>query len=137
MYFQIPPQPSYPPPGNVVWIVTHLLWRHKGIVSDRWHNGKPMVISASARAGAVCEESWDVFSDGKQVFDGGYPSQLPQWDVLHRARMLIGRRYQLIEFNCDHFVALAHGDEEPRSPQLAGTMTIALLAVLVRVATAR
>jgi len=131
MYFQNPvPTRSYPPPGNVVSVQTHVFWRHKGIVSDRWHNGKPLVISASARAGVASEEPWDTFSAGDPVQDDGYPSTLPRWEVLRRARMMIGRQYILLKFNCDHFVALAHG-QEPKSPQLGATVVVALAAILI------
>src|SRR5690348_11485574 len=124
---------QYPSAGTIVSTDTHIFWRHRGIVSDRWHGGKPMVISASARSGVACEELWDAFSSGKPVRDEGYPDLLPPWEVLRRARALMGREYRLLEFNCDHFVALAHG-QEARSPQLGATLTIALLFILVRAA---
>ncbi len=131
MYLQTPiPAWSYPPPGNVVSVETHLLWRHKGVVSDRLHNGKPMVISASARAGVACEEPWELFSGGSEVQDEGYPGTLPKWQVLQRARMMIGRGYLLLKFNCDHFIAIAHG-QEPRSPQLGATIAVAFVAMIV------
>jgi len=44
---------SWSQPGMAVSIPTFLIYRHKGIVSDHWHNGKPMIISNSARAGGV------------------------------------------------------------------------------------
>ena len=130
------PKPLHLPPGNVISVETHLFWRHRGIVSDRWHNGRPTVISASARAGCVCEEPWEVFTAGKQAVDEGYPSVLPTWEVLQRARQLIGTPYRILEFNCDHFATLAHG-AEPQSTQLGATIAVALMAVLIRTATAR
>lgn len=89
-----------------------------------------MVISGSGRAGAVCEESWDAFADSQVVNIDGYPSTLPSWDVLLRARRLIGIRYRLFDRNCDHVVAVAHG-LKPESPQVAGTVAIAAIAALV------
>lgn len=44
---------TWPSPGNVVSVPAYIIFRHKGIVSDRWYGGKPMVISNSARAGAM------------------------------------------------------------------------------------
>lgn len=93
-----------------------------------------MVISGSARAGQVCEEPWDAFADGKQVQNNGYPSRLPVWEVLRRARALIGTRYHLFDFNCDHVVAVAHGLKS-ESPQVA--LTLAATAILVALLAAR
>ena len=129
--------PNYPPPGHVVWVPTHLLWRHRGIVSDRWHMGAPMVISASARAGRVREEPWAVFAGGRPVWDEGYPSQLPNSEVMRRARSLIGSPYRLLAFNCDHFVAFAHGEDEPQSSQVGVTLAVALVAVVIGAASSR
>ena len=82
-----------------------------------------MVISASARAGGVYEEPWEVFSAGKAVVDEGYLSMLVRSRVLQRAKRLIGTSYRLFDFNCDHLVALALG-EEPRSVQLRATVAV-------------
>jgi hypothetical protein len=102
-----------------------LLYRHTGIVSDRWHGGKPMVISTSARAGGVREESWDTFAQGRAVSVEGYPGNLPGWEVVRRARLLIGTRYDLLSRNCEQFATFAHG-LKPQSAQLVFTVLIAL-----------
>jgi hypothetical protein len=112
----------------VVSIPTFLIYRHKGIVSDRWHNGKPMIISNSARAGRVCEEPWDVFAEGHAVAGDGYPGGLPNYEVIGRARLLIGTQYDLFNWNCEHFVTKAHG-LKPQSPQVAVTAAVAALCV--------
>jgi hypothetical protein len=137
MYTQtsLPPQ-GYPAPGTVVSIPLYVFWRHKGLISDRWHQGKPIVISNSGRAGYVCEEPWDVFAAGYPVQFDGYPSGLPSFEVLRRARALIGTRYQPLHWNCDHLVAVAHG-QEPESPQVAATATVAVIAVGISLLTAR
>ena len=119
---------AFPPPGTVVSVPLWLFWRHKGIVSDHWCDGKPMVISGSARRGQVCEESWDTFRDGFDVQDDGYPSTLPTFEVILRVRALLGTRYKVFELNCDHVVAIAHG-QAPQSPQVAGTVAVATLVV--------
>lgn len=129
MYASILPRaPRYPPPGTVVSTPFLLVYRHRGIVSDRWYLGKPMVISGSGRAGSVIEEPWDVFAAGHQVRDDGYPSALPPHEVLRRARAVIGTRYQTLYWNCDHLVAVAHG-QELDSPQVAATVVVAVLAL--------
>ena len=116
---------NWPEPGTVVSVPIFLLYRHTGIVSDRWHSGKPMVISTSARSGGVYEEPWDVFTQGSVVTVDGCPGNLPSWEVVHRARSLIGTRYDLLSKNCEQFVTFVHG-LKPHSTQLALTVVIAL-----------
>jgi hypothetical protein len=127
---------SYPPPGTVVSVPIVFGYRHRGIVSDQWHLGKPMVISGSGRAGCVLEEPWDAFADGSAATIEGYPSQLPAFDVLRRARAHIGTRYRLFDWNCDHVVAVAHG-QKPESPQVAATTAAVVLALSIGFLAAR
>lgn len=103
---------------------------HKGIISDRHLDGRPMVISNSKRAGRVCEESWDAFCAGEPVQVVGYLGVLAPELVLERARSVLGKGWNLFSFNCEHLVSYAHG-LEPRSPQLASGMLIAGIAALV------
>jgi hypothetical protein len=110
-----------------------LFFRHKGVVSDRWQGGNPMVISNSARAGGIAEESWETFAGGQTVISEGYPNNLPPYEVLHRARSLIGTKYQLLNWNCEHLTRYAHG-LEPQSPQIAATLLIAAVAIGVAAA---
>jgi hypothetical protein len=120
----------WPQPGTVVSVTIFLFYRHKGIVSDRWHNGKPMVFSASARSGGVREEPWGVFAEDRAVTVEGYPGKLPSWEVLRRARALMGSAYDLLTRNCEHFVAYVHG-LKPQSPQLAATVSVAVIVGLL------
>lgn len=116
---------NWPEPGMVVSVPILLMYRHTGIVSDRWHDGKPMVISTSVRSGGVHEEPWGTFAQGRDVTDNGYPGRLPGWEVVRRARSLIGTQYDLLTKNCEQFVMFAHG-LKPQSAQLALTVVIAL-----------
>jgi hypothetical protein len=116
---------NWPQPGTVVSIPILLFYRHTGIVSDRWHGGKPMVVSTSVRSGGVREESWDTFAQGRVVTVDGYPGGLPSWEVVRRARSLIGAQYDLLARNCEHFVTFVHG-LKPQSAQLALTVVVAL-----------
>ncbi len=125
--------PAWPQPGSVVSVPVFLFYRHKGIVSDRWYNGRPMIISTSARSGGVREEPWEVFAQGSVVSGEDYPGSLPAWEVLHRARSSIGSTYALFTRNCEQFVLYAHG-LEPRSPQVSITIGAALLIGLLAAA---
>jgi len=124
---------SCPAPGTVVSLPTHVLFRHKGIVSDRRSGGKPMVISNSARRGGVYEESWDEFSEGRQVSEEGYPGALPNFEVVARAREKIGSRYNVFTWNCDSLVNYAHGLPS-QSPQVALTLLLLGLGLAVTLA---
>ena len=119
---------SWPQPGMVVSVPIFLFYRHKGIVSDRWHGGKPMVISTSFRSGGVREEPWDVFAQGLVVTVDGYLGDLPSWKVVRRARSLIGAKYDVLARNCEHLVTYVHG-LKPQSSQVALTFAIVTLCV--------
>lgn len=93
------------------------LVKHVGIFAGYAPDGTPMVISNSLRSGCVAEESLAVFAGGRQVLIEPLASQLPVWSVLQRARQRLGERWNLISFNCEHFVHWALG-MEPQSPQL-------------------
>ena len=116
-------------PGTVVTVWVFPFFRHKGIVSDRFCGGKPMVLSNSARTEGVAEESWDVFAAGQQVLVEGYPGSLSPAAVVYRARALVGTKYHLLNWNCEHLVSYAHG-MAPRSPQVAIVIAAALIAGL-------
>lgn len=120
-------------PGTVVSVPLLGVFRHKGIVSDRFHNGEPMVISNSPNAGGVTEEPWDAFASGNPVTVEGYPSNLPPRTVVQRARARIGSRYQLFNWNCEHLVSYAHG-QQPATPQVAAVVALAILFGLIRMA---
>jgi hypothetical protein len=94
-----------------------------------------MVICNSSRFGVV-EQSWDEFQEGQDVKLEGYPGSFPYYEVLRRARSFIGRPYNLIQFNCDHFVNDAHG-LPVASDQMKRTLAIATLAGFPIVASMR
>ncbi len=125
--FSVPVTPALLRPGTVVSVWVFPFFRHKGIVSDRFFGDKPMVISNSARVGGAAEEAWEVFADGQPVHVEGYPSSLPSWTVVHRARAFIEAKYDLLTWNCEHLTSYAHG-LAPRSPQVAFIITAALVA---------
>jgi hypothetical protein len=61
----------------------------------------------SARAGGVAEELWEVFAAGQPVTVEEYPSALPGYVILQRARSHIRTKYQLFDWNCEHLVSHA------------------------------
>lgn len=123
----------YPPPGTAVYVRCGL-YDHVGIVTDRRGEAPPhapFVISNSKRQGCVREEPWADFAGDDSVVQETYPGTLPPDEVVRRARALVGRRYELLRFNCEHFVCEAHG-VPAHSPQLAAALAAAAgLAVAV------
>jgi hypothetical protein len=131
--FSGPVTPASLCPGTVVFVWIFPWIRHKGIVSDRFSGGKPMVISNSARAGGVAEEQWDDFAGHQPIYVEGYPSKLPGWTVVQRARACVGAKYDVFRWNCEHLTTHAHG-LTPRSPQIAWLVGTALAAGMLVVA---
>lgn len=120
---------SWPTLGTIVFAPFLGVFRHKGIVSNRWWNGKPMVIANSQVTRGVAEVTWDAFAAGQQVFVEGYPSSLSPLEVLYNARCLIGQPYNILQSNCEHFVYRCHG-QQPNSPQVAAVAVVAALGLL-------
>ena len=120
---------AWPRPGSIVSVPAYVLFRHKGIVSDRRYGGKPMVISNSARVGHAAEEPWDVFTSGQGWIDEGYPGALSPWQVLERGRALLNKPYNAFTWNCDMFVLDCHG-----LPATSVQLSVALLAAALTLA---
>lgn len=117
-------------PGTVI-SVDMGLYDHIGIVTDQYVNGVPAVISNSLKNGGVSEESLADFTGGHLVSTVGYLGNLPVRQVLQRARSKIGTKWDLLLWNCEHFVRWAHG-LNPASPQVRrGFMLLAGIAALI------
>lgn len=114
-------------PGTVL-STSRLVYRHFGILTDRFINGYPSVISNSGEGGMVVEESLIKFQGAGDLQVVGYIGSLPQDAVLARARTKLGSKYSIINWNCEHFVRYAH-DLKQESPQL--TAYVSLFAVIL------
>ena len=123
----------WPSPGSIVYVRFLGFLRHKGIVSNRWWNGKPLVIASAQDTSGVAEVPWDTFTGRKPWFVEGYPSELPPHIVLYNARTLIGQPYNPLTANCEHFVHRCHG-QQPNSPQAASIIALGLLGLLIATA---
>lgn len=97
-------------------------YRHVGIFTGM------SVISNSAWAQGVVEETLEEFVDGRECQIDGYLGALHPAEVLLRARAAPRRPYHLFTWNCEHFVRYCHGVEET-SPQLGATLLVALVGV--------
>jgi len=103
-------------PGTVVSVMAGPI-EHFGIVSDLEIGGMPCIISNSRRSGQVAEEPVNVFADGKTMKIHGYPSRRTPAAVIACARSQLGKAYNLVSWNCEHFIRWAHG-LKVESPQL-------------------
>ena len=119
-------------------IVTILFngFKHFAIVSDRYFNGKPMLISLSNRTGTVCEEAWDKCTQGRKVELAKDQGILPSWQVLIRAKSLLGKiGYRLWDQNCEHFARWTHGlkveSKQVQNYAVAG-LAIGVIGLLMR-----
>jgi hypothetical protein len=113
MFFNIVPVPA----GTLISVPTHLVYRHFGIVTARG-----TVISNSARHKGAREEPLDDFCCGRQWQIEPRPSDLPWWEVLHRARQLMTRPYKLFTWNCESFYKTCYG-----LPATSDQVTISVL----------
>ena len=101
-------------PGDVI-AVRYPMYKHFAIVSDQedtFHGvTTPNLISLSYRTGTVQEESWHIVVGNKAVEKSTISGNKPSRSVLSRARtcMQLGIQYDLLTFNCEHFVRYAHG----------------------------
>lgn len=115
-------------------------WRaycHYAIVSDRIHDGKPMLISLSRRTGTVAEEPWDEVVRGRRVKPSRLRPRLSADQVLQRARNQIGRRrYALLTSNCEHFARESVGLSST-SGQVRGATGTGLSVLLIALRLAR
>lgn len=117
------------PAGTVIGVRAGVI-EHVGIVTDQRIDGMPAVISNSYSHRGVREETLADFARGRSYRVHKQMSKMPGEEVAHRARRMIGRRYDALSFNCEHFVRIAHG-LKPRSPQLHGALALAAGALAV------
>ncbi len=107
---------------------------HAGIQHDGIYAGKGKVIAASKRTGMVCEQTLDDFADGRKIKSKGYPSALAPEIVLASARSKIGKKYNLLGYNCQHFASECHGQKHSRQLRsvVISTVGLTVLAILTR-----
>jgi len=102
--------------------------KHRAVVAgvDGW--GRLLVIHNA--------KNLAVRYDLLEVFAAGFPVSLisrvatnwfEQQQIVERAKSLLGKQYDLINFNCDHLVTYAQSGEAT-SPQLQGIVAVLALA---------
>jgi hypothetical protein len=102
------------------------LTRHFGIVSSKCGpDGLPIMIANARAHGGPREESWHRFTEGQLHERAYYPSALSPEKVLYNAYGMFGTRYNLVAWNCEHFVNACHG-----LPATSRQVRVAMAAVM-------
>jgi len=118
-------------PGDVVERPGPWPTQHRGIFAGLNHAGQPCIIH-NPKGGCVRYDTLDVFAAGQQVrfLKRVARNATEQRMILVRADSLLGRKYDLINFNCDHLVTYALAGV-PTSPQLQALTGLAALCAIV------
>ena len=119
-------------PGTVIYVWMGFYW-HYGIISGFNGLGELTVISNSKQKKRVVEESLTSFCSGRKPIVKGYPSNLPPGYVVERARSQVGKKYELLSHNCEHFRRWVH-QIKPESPQIQSLVWVISSLLLVTVA---
>ena len=114
-------------PGDVLCVTVYGGVLHEGIVTETG-----TVISNSRRNGGVVEEGIRDFAGLNKITNLGPLSTLAPHAAIYRARERIGRRYQPVRYNCQHFVRDCY-QIKPKSAQrdlaVGALGVLALLAI--------
>lgn len=113
------------PVGSVL-SVDFGLYTHVGVVTGHDRRGLPIVTSNSHRRGGVFQESFAEFCEGrpcKLIRAAGHDASI----LVQRARAALGQKYDLLRFNCEHFIEWVKGNP-PSSGQLAFWGAVAVIA---------
>ena len=118
-------------PGTIVTVQMKGIFKlahHFALVTDKvGPDGLPMVIANSGESGGPGEQSWTNFVKGR-FYRAYYPSTLPPETVLYNAYAMVGTRYDLIHWNCEHFANACHG-RPAHSHQVRGGLMLAALGL--------
>ncbi|MEP3055827.1 lecithin retinol acyltransferase family protein [Ascidiaceihabitans sp.] len=84
--------------GDIISVSKAIVIRHYGI-----YIGNNQVIHASPSCGKVCKISLEKFKIGKAIQVHTSPSRYSPPQIVMRAKSRLGRTYNLIDANCEHF----------------------------------
>lgn len=127
---------EYLKPGDKIWVPGPYLTRHYGMYigphfDDRRGLIEHAVVHNSKVQHGVVIDSFVRFSGGKQVTVEDRAAPGYEDVVAQRALALVGTKYDLLGFNCEHLVNLAQTGEH-KSQQLrnaAGLSALGLFAL--------
>jgi hypothetical protein len=108
----------------LIEIVSVPLWgiiRHHGLKVNI--PGYEAFVYSNAPGVGVVRQSVAEFAGGRVVTSSPAVTQLNPIQVVARAERMLGRRYDVISWNCDHFVTSALG-RKSESVQLRGVVAV-------------
>lgn len=82
------------------------LIKHYGVFLGLCEHGLAWVIHNSFEDGRVCITTLENFAAGHDVFVEREPVPGTEAEIVQRARALCGRKYDLVDFNCETFANL-------------------------------
>jgi len=108
------------------------VWHH-GIVRrlvPQWDGGIAVEIANNVKLGGISLSDWHVFADGREIIlhRRAPADQVPQ--VLRRVDASMGKTYNLLTQNCEHFASYAFTGK-PESPAIKGAGVITAVLVLL------
>lgn len=109
------------------------LYKHVAIYRGHQWDGRDFIHNA--KNGCVSLATVDEFAAGKQIFlcEAAPDDYFQRQAIIERAMSLLGTKYDLINFNCEHFANYAQKGRS-ESPQLAaGAAVLALLGIFAAV----
>lgn len=115
------------------------LFQHVGICAGfEPISGTPLIAHNSAKFGEVKISLLSEFAHGKRISVRAHKSDRQPWHISQAITGLIGKRYDALRYNCEHFVSEALG-YRAHSPQLVLWAGLGLLfgAALVAAASRR
>ena len=109
--------------------------KHRAVFAGFDSLARPWVIH-NAKNDCVRVDTLETFAAGLPVTLASRVARnlSEQALIVRRAQSLLARRYDLLKFNCDHFVTYAQNGVAS-SPQVAAVAAVAGLALLVGLAT--
>lgn len=108
------------------------LHTHWGLLVQDWLGNA--VVYANCPGKGVVRQTLDQFRDGRPFEIVKATTGLSENQILRRAHQAMGRPYDLLNWNCDHFVQWALGNEV-KSPQLKVAATIAVVLGIAAIVT--
>jgi hypothetical protein len=110
------------------------VWHH-GIVRrlvPRWDGGIAVEIANNVKLGGISLSDWHVFADGREIILHRRAPAGQVRQILRRADESMGKTYDLLTQNCEHFASYAFTGK-PESPAIkgAGFITAALVLIFI------
>lgn len=104
--------------GDMCSVSINGVWsRHYGIVAGFDRRGWPYFIHNTYARGYVAEASFEEFTAGRAIRIDKRARSGTEHEVVRRARGMLHRKYDFVQFNCEHLATYA-ATGSPSSEQI-------------------